>query len=191
MQDGNAVPAADPAADAPNPETRVTDRKPVALLRRPDDMEPVVMDAMRGAVILHVPVLPEMSLRPERAAHFRKDRDITRFVLASLLQNSAVERFFPGKRAFFDWLAWIWSRPSGMMTVLNQQHTGRRLHVRGRVRIRRLAPVSRGTNPDRRQHAEIEYQTAASMYFVSQSIDCSFGICVQLAPLGRSRPHDG
>ena len=28
MRDGNAVLAADPAADGPNPETRVTDRNP-------------------------------------------------------------------------------------------------------------------------------------------------------------------
>ena len=87
MQDGNAVPAADLAADGAHPETQVTDQNPVAVLRRPDDMVTVVIDAMRGAIILHDHVLPEMSLRPERAAHFRKDRDITRFVLAEAISD--------------------------------------------------------------------------------------------------------
>jgi len=59
MQDGNAVPAADLAADGAHPHGRTAGQDPVAALRRPDDMEPVVMDAMHGAIILHVPVLPE------------------------------------------------------------------------------------------------------------------------------------
>ena len=87
MRDGNAVPAADPAADGPNPETRVTDRNPVAALRRPDDTVPVAMDAMRGAIVSHDHVLPEMS-RPFRAkAHFRKDMVITRFVFAEAISD--------------------------------------------------------------------------------------------------------
>ena len=80
-------PRRDPAADAPNPETRVTDRNPVAALRRPDDTVPVAMDAMRGAIISHGHVLPEMSLCPERAAHFRKDMAITRFVSAEAISD--------------------------------------------------------------------------------------------------------
>ncbi len=54
---------------------------------------------------------------------------------------------FSEKRAFFDGSAWTWSRPSCMSGVLEPQHTGRRPHVRGKVRIRRLAPHSRGTFP--------------------------------------------
>jgi len=34
-----------------------------------------------------IPVLPEMSLFPERAAHFRKDRDMTRFVPAEAISD--------------------------------------------------------------------------------------------------------
>ena len=87
MRDGNAVPAADLAADGAHPETRVTDQDPMAVLRRPDDMVPVAMDAMRGAIILHDHVLPEMS-RPFRAkAHFRKDMVITRFVFAEAISD--------------------------------------------------------------------------------------------------------
>ncbi len=50
-------------------------------------MVPVVMDAMRGAIILHVPVLPETGLCPERAARFRKDRDMTRSVPAEAMSD--------------------------------------------------------------------------------------------------------
>ena len=51
MQDGNAVPAADLAADGAHPHGRTAGQDPVAALRRPDDMVPVAMDAMRGAII--------------------------------------------------------------------------------------------------------------------------------------------
>jgi len=87
MRDGNAVPAADPAADGAYPHGRTAGQDPVAAPRRPDDVEPVVMDAMRGAVILHVPVLPETGLCPGRAARFRKDRDMTRFVPAEAVSD--------------------------------------------------------------------------------------------------------
>ena len=87
MQDGNAVPAADLAADGAHPHGRTAGQDPVAALRRPDDMVPVAMDAARGAIILHVPVLPKMS-RPFRAkAHFRKDGDITRFGFAEAISD--------------------------------------------------------------------------------------------------------
>ena len=79
MQDGNAVPAAEPATDGPDPETRITGRNPLAAFRRPHDVESVAMDAMRGATMPHVPVLPQMS-RPFRVkAHLREDRDMVRF----------------------------------------------------------------------------------------------------------------
>jgi len=52
MQDGNAVPAAGPAADGAHPHGRTAGQDPVAAPRRPDGVEPVVMDAMRGAAIL-------------------------------------------------------------------------------------------------------------------------------------------
>jgi len=72
-----------------------------------------------------------------------------------LLQNSAVERFSALKRAFSDRLAWIWSRPSGMMKVSEPQHTGRRPHVRRPVRIRRMAPLPGGTFPRPRRGASM------------------------------------
>ncbi len=87
MQDGNAVPAADLAADGAHPQARISGQDPVAAPRRPDGMVPVAMDAMHGAIIPHVPVLPETGLCPKRAAHFRKDRDITRFVLAEAISD--------------------------------------------------------------------------------------------------------
>jgi len=53
MQDPNAVPAAGPATDGPDPGTRITGRNPAAAFRRPDDVEPVVMNAVCGAIISH------------------------------------------------------------------------------------------------------------------------------------------
>jgi len=52
MQDGNAVPAAGLAADGAYPHGRTAGQNPVAAPRRPDGVEPVVMDAMCGAIIL-------------------------------------------------------------------------------------------------------------------------------------------
>jgi len=46
MQDPNAVPAAGPATDGPDPGTRITGQDPAAAFRRPDDVEPVVMNAV-------------------------------------------------------------------------------------------------------------------------------------------------
>ncbi len=87
MQDGNAVPAADLAADGAHPQARISGQDPVAVPPRPDGMVPVAMDAVRGAIMPHVPVLPETGLRPGRAARFREDRDMTRFVLAEAISD--------------------------------------------------------------------------------------------------------
>ncbi len=47
MQDGNAVPAADLAADGAHPQARIAGQDPVAAPRRPDGMVPVAMDKIR------------------------------------------------------------------------------------------------------------------------------------------------
>ncbi len=91
VQDGNAVPAADLTADGAHPKARISGQDPVAAPPRPDDVEPVAMDAVRGAIMPHVPVLPETG-RPLRAkARFRKDRDMTRSVPAEAVSDWKLE----------------------------------------------------------------------------------------------------
>ena len=53
MQDVDTVLLAYLATNGPNPEPQVADQDLVAVLRRPDDMVPVVINAMCGAIILH------------------------------------------------------------------------------------------------------------------------------------------
>ena len=57
MQDVDTVFLAYLATNGPNPEPQVASQNLVAVLRRPDDMVPVVIDAMCEAIILHDPVL--------------------------------------------------------------------------------------------------------------------------------------
>ncbi len=62
-----------------------------------------------------------------------------RIVPQSLLQNSAVERFFPENGHFFDGPAWIWSRLFGMKGVCKPQHTWMLLALKGRLENNRWA----------------------------------------------------
>ncbi len=61
--------------DFTSPKADVTLKNVISVLRRPDDMEPVVKNAMLAFIVLHVQILPKMSLYPS-AAHFWEDLNI-------------------------------------------------------------------------------------------------------------------
>ena len=73
--DADAIFSTNLMDDVTNPKANVAAKNVVPVLCRPHDMEPMMENAMIAYVVLHVQILPKMSLYPS-AAHFWEDLNI-------------------------------------------------------------------------------------------------------------------